>query len=450
MAMKGRIFIDLARRLPFSVAIRLRLAEGSGKVGEVNRILYCGDARVEDEPLMEQLAGFGFVVTPVETLRGLKGLLAETGPGFVLLTQRWAAPDGDWESAVAAIAEMPEAARPNLVLVGEDATLPARLRAVRAGARAYLMRPLNPIDVVDRLEQLLEDRDQYAFRVMVVDDEDVQTKFYKAVLEQAGVRVLTVNDPMQVMSGLTDFRPELVMIDLYMPGVHGHELAAAIRQDPAHVSIPIVYLSSETDRDKQHMAMQVGGDDFLVKPMKAEHLVTAVRNRARRFRELRSLMLRDSLTGLLNQASTRDHLAVELSRMRRSDQPLAFAMIDIDHFKAVNDTYGHPTGDRVIRALANLLKQRLRTTDVIGRFGGEEFAVALAGTPPDAAFSVMEEIRRSFQSIEHKHDGLTFQCSISCGISCFPSYPRLDDLVEAADQALYTAKESGRNRVAMA
>lgn len=417
---------------------------------ETNRILYCGDRHEDDESLLEQLAGFGFIVTPVETKRALVGLLAEAKPGFVLLAHGWMAPDGGLADAIAAVAAVAEVERPNLVMMGDDASLAARLEAVRAGARAYLIRPLNPVDIVDRLEQMLEDRDQHAFRVLIVDDEEVQTKFYQAVLEQAGIRVLSLNQPMQIMAALTDFRPELLMIDLYMPDVHGHELAAAIRQDPAHVSIPIVFLSSETDREKQHLAMRVGGDDFLTKPIKAEHLVAAVRNRARRFRELRSLMLRDSLTGLLNQASTRDHLSVELSRMRRSDQPLAFAMIDIDHFKAVNDTHGHPTGDRVIRALANLLKQRLRSTDVIGRFGGEEFAVALAGTPPDAAFTVMEEIRRTFEAIEHRGEGVSFRCTFSCGISCFPAHARLDDLVEAADRALYTAKDKGRNRVAMA
>ena len=414
------------------------------------RILFCGDGGAEDTALLQQLAGFGHAMVPVEGLKALRTLLSEPDIGAIVLACGWQASDGDTQHALEILEAMPAEARPPILMLGDDSGLPVRLKAVRAGARAYLIRPASPMDVIDRLEQILEDDEARAFRVLLVDDDPRQTRFYHAILEQAGVRVLSLNDPMQILGPLTDFRPELVLIDLYMPGVRGAELAAAIRQDPAHVSIPIVYLSSEDDKEKQHLAMRVGGDDFLVKPIKPEHLVSAVKNRARRFRELRALMLRDSLTGLLNQASTREHLAVELARMRRSSQPLAFAMIDIDHFKAVNDTHGHPTGDRVIRSLANLLKQRLRTTDVLGRFGGEEFAVALTGTPPDAAFVVMEEVRRAFEAMDHRGQHGGFRCTFSCGLAFFPDQRDVAPLIEAADKALYKAKAAGRNRVGLA
>lgn len=413
-----------------------------------NRIDLCVPPGGREPALVHQLAQFGFVVREIETLAALARSLEEEIPAFVLADMGWRAEDGGLDDAVALMRGAEAADR--LVLIGEDGALANRLRAVKTGARAYLMRPLNPIDVVDRLEGLLDDGAAASFRVLIVDDDERQLKYYKVVLEQAGIATLAISDPMDVLSPMTDFRPDLVLIDLYMPDVSGYELAAALRQDPANVSVPIVFLSAEADRDTQQVVLRAGGDDFLTKPIKPGYLVSAVKTRARRFRELRSFMLRDSLTGLLNHASTKENLGVEVARMRRSGQPLACALIDIDRFKSVNDRYGHPTGDRVIRSLATLLKQRLRTTDVIGRYGGEEFAIALSGTPPDAAFHVMEEIRRAFEAIEQRHQGGTFTTTFSCGLSCFPDFGTADRLIDAADKALYEAKEDGRNRVRMA
>ena len=152
-----------------------------------------------------------------------------------------------------------------------------------------------------------------------------------------------------------------------MPNCHGKELAAAIRQENAYLPIPIVFLSAEDDTSKQLDVMTIGGDDFLVKPIHPEHLVAAVVTRAKRFRALRGLMVRDSLTGLLNHTTTNEQTKIELARARRIKNSLSFALLDIDHFERVNDQYGHPAGDRVIKSLSNLLKKRLRATDVIGR-----------------------------------------------------------------------------------
>lgn len=434
-----------AARLPFLCAGGVGM---DGTRGMSNRIYVCA---VEDEDihaLTHQLTQFGFVVQAVETFSALTHLVEGGAPAFVLAEMNWRGGDGTLDDIVTLMRRTVGPDR--LVLIGEDGALANRLRAVKTGARAFLIRPLNPIDVVDRLETLLDDGADASYRVLIVDDDQRQLKYYKAVLEKAGIRALAIANPMDVLSPMTDFRPDLVLIDLYMPGVSGYELAAALRQDPANVSVPIVFLSAEADQDTQQVVLRAGGDDFLTKPIKPAYLVSAVKTRARRFRELRSFMLRDSLTGLLNHASTKENLAVEVSRMRRSGQPLACALIDIDHFKTVNDRFGHPTGDRVIRSLATLLKQRLRTTDVIGRYGGEEFAVALSGTPPDAAFHVMEEIRRCFQDMEQRHDGGVFQITFSCGLSCFPDFADPDGLIDAADKALYEAKQNGRNRVRMA
>jgi diguanylate cyclase (GGDEF)-like protein len=236
-------------------------------------------------------------------------------------------------------------------------------------------------------------------------------------------------------------------MDMYMPGCTGEELAKVIRQQEAYVSVPIVFLSTETDTGRQLAAMQIGGDDFLTKPIRPEHLVSAVAARVHRYRVLRSYMERDSLTGLLNHTRLKEQLEVEVKRARRQGRSLAFVMIDIDRFKLVNDTYGHPTGDRVIKSLSHLLQQRLRRTDIIGRYGGEEFAVILTDTDGPTAIKLLDEIRAAFAQVRQQADGGEFSVTFSGGVAELSRFDSAADLGSAADRALYQAKREGRNRV---
>jgi diguanylate cyclase (GGDEF)-like protein len=331
---------------------------------------------------------------------------------------------------------------PPIILLSPDSNVNTRLAAVRAGASALLMRPVSMLDLVDTLDPLSEQAAADPFRVLIIDDDPRICKYYQMILSEAGMETLICNKPLEAFQVLSEFRPELIIMDLYMPECR--------RQEPAFDSIPIVFLSSEDDLLKQLDVMTIGGDDFLTKPIRPEHLVMAVYTRAQRFRSLRSLMLRDSLTGLLNHTTTKEHIEVEVARMKREGKSMAVAVIDLDHFKSVNDTYGHAAGDRVLKALASLLKQRLRSSDVIGRTGGEEFAVALSGVNADAAMIIMEGIRVAFSKIKHQHEQGEFTCTLSCGIAIFPQFGDAIALADAADRALYKAKDAGRNQIVLA
>jgi len=236
-------------------------------------------------------------------------------------------------------------------------------------------------------------------------------------------------------------------MDMYMPGCNGMELSSIIRQHEAFVSIPIVFLSVETDMDRQLAAIRLGGDDFLTKPIKPEHLVLSITTRAARTRNIRYFMERDSLTGLLNHTNLKENLAREVMRAERMEAPVSFAMIDVDHFKSVNDTYGHLTGDGVLKSLSRLLQERLRRTDIIGRYGGEEFGIILLNTGAEMASQIMNEIRENFSHIRQQSEGEEFFVTFSCGVASFPDIKHAAAIGAAADYALYEAKESGRNRV---
>ena len=323
----------------------------------------------------------------------------------------------------------------------------ARLESVRAGGRAYFKKPLSIESLVDMVDELTSVEEVQPYRILIVDDSESQALYYASLLGQVGMETEVVTDPEKVLDAIKDFSPELVLMDMYMPYCSGVELAAVIRQQPAYLGLPIVFLSAETDRSIQLDAMSTGGDDFLSKPIKPVNLIKSVSIRAERYRGLGSRMSQDSLTGLLNHRRVMEALTQEVARIARHGGCASFAMLDIDHFKLVNDNHGHAVGDRVIKSLARLLKQRLRNTDVIGRYGGEEFAVIMPETPLAAAVKVMDEIRQGFAELLHHAGEQNITVTLSVGVAAAPVISDVGELRETADQMLYKAKHNGRNQV---
>jgi diguanylate cyclase (GGDEF)-like protein len=323
----------------------------------------------------------------------------------------------------------------------------ARLSAVRAGVDAYFVKPMDIDTLVEKIESLLGRKPNRPYQVLLIDDDLSLAKHFSMVLSHAGIQVSIEIHAEKVLSVLEEISPDLIIMDIYMPICSGFELAKIIRQQAQLDSIPIIFLSTEHDIDKQLLAMQMGGDEFITKPVKDEHLTTAVLTRAKRARLLSDLIMLDGMTGLLKHARMKEQLVTEIYQATRSKLSFAFAMIDIDHFKNVNDTYGHLTGDRIIKSLAQLLRQRLRKSDIIARYGGEEFAVILHDSNRKGTFELIDSIRNDFSQLVHHCEEQEFHVSFSAGIAFFPDYNVAEELNQAADDALYQAKLKGRNQV---
>jgi len=325
----------------------------------------------------------------------------------------------------------------------------ARLSAVRADADAYFVKPIETDLLVEKIDTLLRRKPKQPYQVLLIDDDIALAKHYALVLTQAEIKVRVVTQPGSVLMALDDFHPDLIIMDLYMPKCSGFELAKVIRHQSQFDSIPIIFLSTEDSFDKQLIAMRMGGDEFITKPIQDQHLLTAVLIRAERSRLLNNLIMNDSLTGLLKHARMKEQLAKEVAHSSRTNAQFAFVMIDIDLFKRVNDSYGHLVGDKVISSLAQLLRKRLRSNDIVARFGGEEFAAILQDCSAQDALKLIDAIRDTFQQLIHRSGEQEFHTSFSAGIALFPDYAAAEELNRAADEALYQAKSAGRNRVVL-
>ncbi|MCC5826437.1 diguanylate cyclase [Alkalimonas sp.] len=337
-----------------------------------------------------------------------------------------------------------------LFVVGEKESFNQYLTAVRLGAGGYFSKPVDAAAIELRIQRLLALRQQARFRILIVDDDVMLAQHYQLIIEQAGMEAKVVNDPTKMLIGLQGFQPDVILLDVNMPDCSGPELAQIIRFKDEWLGVPIVYLSSETDSQRQLDALVKAGDDFISKPITDQALAVTVFARAQRARQLAEMMTRDSLTGLLQHATVKERLNDEIAKAKRSKQELIVVMLDLDHFKRVNDQYGHLVGDQVISSLANLLQQKLRKTDVIGRYGGEEFLLALPDCSLKKAKTIIDGIRQSFQAIPFSAQEQLFQCTFSAGLARVDTSQSTDENIDRADQALYQAKHNGRNRVELA
>ena len=336
------------------------------------------------------------------------------------------------------------------LLVADQADFSDYLAAVRAGAEGFFLDPLDLPAMESRMHYLIERRRREGLRVMLVDDDEDLLAGCSRILEAASMVVATANQPSEALALLPRFRPELVLMDIRMPQCTGPELAQIIRMNEEWLHVPIVYMSTQSEGADRLLATRTAGEAFISKPIDAKELIATVVANGRRARQMVDTASKDTLTGVLKHSFIKEHLAAELERAQRAQAPTCAVMIDLDHFKHVNDTRGHLVGDVVIRALANLLRQRLRAIDGVGRLGGEEFLVVLSHCEVAEAVVIVEGIRKRFEQIAFAGADGPFRCTFSAGVAQGGSGSAVVDMLAAADRALYRAKEQGRNRVAAA
>jgi len=297
-------------------------------------------------------------------------------------------------------------------------------------------------------------------RILIADDDLVSSKILERALVRLGHETVVVNDgPEAINALLAPDCPRMAILDWMMPGADGLEVCRAIRERATHYG----YLILLTARDRHEdlvAGLDSGADDFLTKPFDLGELRSRIRSGTRVLElqegllnardALSVLATRDDLTGLWNRRMIVEHLIRELPRATQEKRPLAIAMVDVDGFKQINDEHGHPVGDKVLREVAARMRLALREYDAIGRYGGEEFLVVLPGCDAETGIAAAERVRTQVAGQPLATDCGSLQVRVSVGVAWTePGVVSCTDLIKSADDALYRAKTSGRNRVGL-
>jgi diguanylate cyclase (GGDEF)-like protein len=294
-------------------------------------------------------------------------------------------------------------------------------------------------------------------KILIAEDEAISRRLLEASLAKLGHEVVAVTDGASAVSALLEpDAPRLAILDWMMPGTDGLEVCRRLRTDaPAYVYV--ILLTAKQFQEEQVAAFEAGVDDFLSKPLDVARLQARLRV-GERVLDLQSKLLEiqevlrhqathDHLTGLWNRRMILDVLDRELNRASHQGEPIAVALADIDHFKQINDAHGHGAGDEVLKAAAERMRSAIRRYDAIGRYGGEEFLLVLPNCPAPDALDVVERARRAVGAAAIDAAGSPLEVSISAGVAWTNGTTDSAAIVHAADEALYRAKEGGRNRV---
>lgn len=289
-------------------------------------------------------------------------------------------------------------------------------------------------------------------RILVVED-DVQVR--NMVTEFLTKRGFEVREAVNGLEGLNiavTEKPDAILVDIIMPVMDGLDMIRQLRQHPGTMLIPVIVMTAVNNLDTKITVFKAGGDGLLIKPFDLQELEVRIDRAIQISSSFMKLTYVDALTGVYNRRFFDEKLPIEANRAKRYGQSMALVMVDIDHFKKFNDTYGHRAGDFVLSSIGQHVKKSLRTQDFVCRYGGEEFAVIMPMTLSKDAGMVMSRIRADLQDryFHSPYDNMDFNILISIGVAQFPvDAENPDMLIRAADEALYEAKETGRNRVVL-
>lgn len=339
-----------------------------------------------------------------------------------------------------------------IAFVSADHRLETRVAAVEAGGMRFLEKPISEEAFAALAQQLATLSRAKRGKVLIVDDDVDVSEHYAIHLREAEIAVETIDDVDQVTAKLDEFSPDVLLLDVNLPGVSGLDVCRAIKASERYGLLPILIVTAQSDDRTRVSAFRAGASDVIVKPVLPEELLARVGVQIERELLQRERADKDALSGLLSRRALIQAFQKSLATATREGKPLALVLLDIDHFKQVNDTYGHLVGDGVISRLGRLLRQRFRISDIRGRWGGEEFMVIFPGENGEFAKLAADLLLGEFSKFRFKSDdGEPFGVTATAGVAAFPEDGRsISTLVRCADERLYEGKHLGRNRVVAA
>ncbi|MGH2443687.1 MAG: response regulator [Chloroflexota bacterium] len=410
-------------------------------------LLVVGDDPSPGDLIVAEALARGIRAELVGTENAARAVLERERPDVVLIDLAFPS-SGDEGLALLKEMNRQDPPVPVLVTAASDTFLD-RVQVASLGGRGFLQKSLPASEILDAVTRLLQQMRAGQSRVLVVDNDAEVLAELRGLLEPEGIALTTLEDPLGFWDTLEQTAPDLLMVDLDMPRLSGIELCRVVRNDARWSALPVLFLTEGSDPETVRRVFAAGADDFVSKPIVGPELVTKVVNRLERTLLYRSMADIDPMTGVTNRRKSTQTLRQFLRLAERQNQPLSFALLDVDYFKQINDRFGHGTGDAILQQFGQVLMRTFRSEDVVARWGGEEFLIGMYG------MSRLDGVQRLTDLLEDLHrDAFTgphaeqIRITFSAGVAQFPDDGAdVQTLYRAADGALYRAKETGRDRV---
>lgn len=426
-----------------SVAHRSASGPGSGR-----RIYHLTDGDALACELDQRLESQGYELELLESPAELKEILNALAPDLVIVDAAFMNDIEGVGAVLRATRERTGTRLPMLVISNED-SIPARLVARRAGADALLVRPEGAEAVMAKLAELLVSAGEATYRVLVVEDDRSQALFAESILRNAGMEVRSVHEAFDVLQSMEDFRPDLVLMDLYMPHCDGTELTALIREREEFLHTPIVFLSGESDQDKHFEALSAGGDDFLSKPIRPKHLIAAVNNRVRRARAVQERAQlrdpRDPATGLHRRSYMLDRLAEVLATDNVRNHPGGLLFLEIEGIPQLREQYGLSTLEQLMSEVGSQVSEGLAEGELACRYSDGCYAIYSGERDENALERLAIELRNGLITHPFKAEGKPLRLRAVAGLASFKhNFADAGAMLNAAERAAREARSGER------
>lgn len=289
-------------------------------------------------------------------------------------------------------------------------------------------------------------------KILVVDDNSNNVRLLKDILEDEYYTVYTTDSGFSVLDMAKNLKPDAILLDIMMPGMDGFEVCQLLKSDDEVMDIPVIMVTAKTEGNDLKNAFEIGAVDYIKKPFDELEVIARINSVLRTKHnqdKLKDKANRDGLTGIYNHALLIELFEKEMKKQESNGDDISFIMLDIDHFKKINDTYGHVVGDIVLKELSSILSISIRDKDFVGRYGGEEFSIVLTNTNEINTYEMCERIKNKIQHHKFYSGDMLIEVTVSMGYYCKSSTDMISsmDMIRRADEALYRAKKNGRNRV---
>jgi len=294
-------------------------------------------------------------------------------------------------------------------------------------------------------------------KIHIVDDEEFDLRALETVLKGAGHEVIGSMSAEEALPKIIACPPDAILLDIRLPGMDGFDMCRRLRENPDTLNLPVMFITAwYTDEESLVRGLKLGSTDYVTKPVRSRELLarlSALLKTKEMVEHIRTISLNDPLTGLANRRLLIQRVSEEISRTKRDNTPFSVLMIDVDHFKSINDSFGHQAGDHVLQKVANVLRESLRREDLISRYGGDEFCVIMWPRRSESTETVAERLRAAVESQPVQLSEVRLNVTVTIGgiaIEKLDDSVKTEQLIASADRALYEAKRSGRNRIALA